>query len=138
MISVDAISLFRSQAPRPPHAPRTCFLLSPRFDQLPESVTEQDICKFVLGVDDHMAQSVLDERVVAPVVATGQEEPTIASDKSLTRDTGLHTLEEQTGGSFRAPSTGSEPPLGTAARPSTRMPEETMEEMLRVRDYVAR
>ena len=118
--------------------PPTHFLLVQRFDQLPEVVTEQDVCKFVIGVDDHMAQPVLDDRVAAPVVPTRQEQPSTAADRSLTRGTGLHTLEEQRGESFGAPSTGSAPPFGTAARPSTRMPEGTMEEMLRVRDYFAR
>ena len=100
---------------------------------------EQDICSFVLDVDDRMHQTVLDDRAVARAVPTaGQEQPTAASDRSLAEDPGVHTLEGQIDGNFRVPSTGSSPHLKTAARPSAMMPKDTMGEMLRVRDYVVR
>ena len=124
---------FALNCPPPPH-----FLLVRRFDQLPESVMEQDICSFVIGIDERMGQSVLDDRVVSPLVSVEQDQPTTISDRSLTKDPGVHTLEVQTGGRFRAPSTGSAPPHGTATRPSSRMPKDTLGEMLRVRDHVAR
>ena len=110
-----------------------------RFDQLPEVVMEQDICTFVLRVDDRMAQSVLDDRVIASVVPAEQEQPMIASNTSLAGEGGGHTLEGQAGGKPRISSTSSAPPFGTAARPSaTKMPKGTVGEMLLVGDYIAR